>query len=110
MEIKKGDIVLVEAPSLPKGSEIQKTRPAVVVSPREMTQYAKRVMIVPLTSNISKIYPFEVLIRSNLPKPSKASCDQIQTISVKRVIKKYGVISKTEMDELNRALKIILQL
>ncbi|MGR3174493.1 MAG: type II toxin-antitoxin system PemK/MazF family toxin [Candidatus Scalindua sp.] len=33
MELKKGDIVLVQAPSAPSGTEIQKTRPAVVVSP-----------------------------------------------------------------------------
>jgi mRNA-degrading endonuclease toxin of MazEF toxin-antitoxin module len=54
MELKKGDIVLVQAPSSPSGTEIQKTRPAVVISPKEMTIHGNRALVVPITSNISK--------------------------------------------------------
>ena len=110
MELKKGDVILVEAPPSPKGSEIQKTRPALVVSPKQMAQHAKRVIIVPLTSNITKIYPHETLIQSCTPQPSKACCDQIQTVIIERVIKKFGTINSSEMVQLNQALMNILQL
>ena len=111
MELKKGDIVLVQAPSARSGTEIQKTRPAVVVSPMEMALYGNRVLVVPITGNISKIYPFEFLIQSKyLPKESKGCCDQIQTVSTKRIIKEYGVISKSEIGALDKALKNILRL
>jgi len=64
MELKKGDIVLVQAPSAPSGTEIKKTRPAVVISPKEMAIHGKRALVIPITGNISKIYPFEFLIQS----------------------------------------------
>jgi mRNA interferase MazF len=111
MELKKGDVVLVQAPKDIKGTEIQKTRPAVVISPKEMAEYGKRALIVPVTIKISKIYPFEFLIESKiLPEKSKACCDQIQTVSTQRIIKKYGVLSEVEMIKLDKALKVILQL
>jgi len=71
MDLKKGDIVLVQSPADTKGTEVQKTRPAIVISPSEMAQFAKRVIVVPMTSNVSKIYPFESKITSSI-KPSKA--------------------------------------
>ncbi len=111
MELKKGDIVLVQAPLASSGTEIQKTRPAVVISPKEMAEYAKRILVIPMTSKITRIYPFEFLVKSeDLPQESKASCDQIQTVSMKRILKKYGTLSLSEMDALNKALKNILQL
>ncbi len=111
MELKKGDIVLVQAPSSPSGTEIQKTRPAVVISPKEMAVHGNRVLVIPITSNISKIYPFEFMIQSkHLPRESKGCCDQIQTVSTKRIIKKYGVMSDSEIGDLNKALKNILRL
>lgn len=111
MELKKGDIVLVQAPSSPSGTEIQKTRPAVVISPKEMATYGNSILVVPITSNVSKVYPFEFLIKSKyLEKESKGCCDQIQTVSTKRIIKKYGVISNPEIKSLNKALKNILRL
>ncbi len=105
--LKKGNIVLIQSPSDSTGTEIIKTRPAIVVSPTEMAQFAKRIIVVPLTTNITKIYPFEALITSS-PKPSKACCDQIQTVSMQRVLQKYGALSKDELEALNKALRIIL--
>ncbi len=111
MEVKKGDLVLLEAPSDAKGTEIQKTRPAVVVSPKEMSVHAKRAIVVPLTSNTTKVYPFESLVTSSsLPTASKACCDQIQSVSTTRIKKIYGSVSKKEMDSLDQAMKFILQL
>ncbi|HHT9107756.1 MAG TPA: type II toxin-antitoxin system PemK/MazF family toxin [Candidatus Wunengus sp. YC63] len=111
MELKKGDIVLVQAPANPSGTEIQKTRPAVVVSPKEMAIHGSRAIVVPITGNVSKIYPFEFLIKSKyLSNDSKGCCDQIQTVSTKRIIKKYGDISNSEMVALDKALKNILRL
>ena len=109
MEIKKGDIVIIKSPLNPKGTELKKTRPVIVVSPKEMTKFAKRVIVVPLASNTKKIYPFETLIRSTA-KNSKACCDQIQTISTERIIEKYGSISYLEIKNLDIALGEILQI
>ena len=109
MEIKKGDIVIIKSPLNSKGTEIKKTRPAIVVSPKEMSKFARRAIIVPLTSNTKKIYPFEALIKST-KKDSKACCDQIQTVSTERVIEKCGSISYLEIKNLDIALKEILQI
>ncbi len=54
MELKKGDVVLVQAPSSLPGTEIQRTRPAGVISAKEMAIDGKRVLVVPITGNISK--------------------------------------------------------
>ena len=76
-----------------------------------MAIHGNRALVVPITGNVSKIYPFEFLIKSKyLSKDSKGCCDQIQTVSTKRIIKKYGVISNSEIESLNKALKNILRL
>src|SRR6266498_167727 len=66
------------------GSEIKKKRPVLIVRNNANNKHASTVTIVPITSNTTKVYPFEVFLeakQSGLPKNSKAQCHQIRTIS-----------------------------
>lgn len=91
------------------GSEIRKKRPVIIVSNDANNKVASTVTIVPLTSNIKKVYPFEVILQmqdSGLSKHSKAQCHQIRTISKIRIDKKVGVVSREIMLKIDAAIKI----
>ena len=104
--VKRGEIWWVDFnPSI--GGEIQKTRPAVIVSNDFANEASNRVQVVPLTSKIDKCYPCEAYILVN-DKQSKAMADQIMTVSKQRLKSKIGVILDSEMSLLERALKVQL--
>ena len=58
---KRGDIYWVDLDPT-KGTEIQKTRPGLIVSNDEANEFSSIVMVAPITSNVKKIYPFQVLV------------------------------------------------
>lgn len=108
MEIKRGDVFWVcFDPSV--GGEIKKKRPAVVVSADKANPYLNRVVVVPISSNISKIYPSETKIML-LEKENKAMADQIRTISKNRLVSKIGKLSPEEMREIGQKIKLFLEL
>src|SRR5207244_1918353 len=86
-EMKRGEIYFADLdPTI--GTETQKKRPVLIVSNNANNNAASTVTIVPITSNIKKIYPFEVFLEGNgtgLKKDSKAQCHQIRTISKLRI-------------------------
>ena len=86
--MKKGEIYFANLdPTV--GSEIRKTRPVLIVSNDKNNKHHTLITVVPLTSQIARVYPFEVLLiqeDSNLLKDSKAQCNQIRTISKERLI------------------------
>lgn len=93
------------------GSEINKTRPALIISNDINNQVAQTVTVIPITSGTGKIYPFETLLQSQesgLPKTSKAKCNQIRTIDKKRLIKSVGEIPPEKLKEVENALRIHL--
>jgi len=92
-----------------EGGEIKKTRPAIIVSNDVSNCVLNRVQVVPVTSNTSKVYPGESLFRLN-NKSGKALCNQIRTISKKRLGKKIGKISNEDLLMLENALKLQLDL
>jgi mRNA interferase MazF len=75
--MKRGEVWWVDfEPST--GSEIRKTRPAIIVSNDAANRILTRVVVIPLTSNTSRVYPGEAIVTiSN--RPSKAMADQIMT-------------------------------
>jgi len=84
------------------GSEIQKTRPCLVISPNEMN-YAN-VIVAPMTSK-KKDYPTRVQLKDD----SFVVLDQIRTISVQRVVKVTDTkISKKKIDEVKKMIKTML--
>ncbi len=96
------------------GHEIAKTRPVIIVSNDINNRYSGTVSVLPITSsNLKKIYPFEVLLKKgigNLPKNSKVKADQIRTLDKRRVVKYIGILSDEEMVPINEALMIHLSL
>jgi mRNA interferase MazF len=76
--------------------------------------FSGTVTILPLTSkNLRTIYPFEVFLsrgHANLPKDSKIKADQIRTLDKNRLIKPIGVLSKKDLEAIDKAMKIHLAL
>ena len=101
---KRFDIYWVELDPT-KGSEIQKTRPCVIVSPDEMNEALQTVMVVPLTSTIID-WPFRLTMNVT-SKKSSAACDQLRTISKERLRDKLGSVSPAERRRLIDTLQAI---
>ena len=89
------------------GSEIQKTRPAVIISNDKANAHAPRVQVVPVTSKIAKKYITEVYISVN-DKRAKAMADQITTSDKSRLKSRICKISAQEMAGIEEAIKIQL--
>ncbi|HLI38545.1 MAG TPA: type II toxin-antitoxin system PemK/MazF family toxin [Streptosporangiaceae bacterium] len=115
--MQRGDIVSVDFDPA-QGSEASKTRPAVVVSNNAANATATRlgrgvVTVVPVTSNITRVYPFQVLLpahQTGLPRDSKAQAEQVRSVSVERVGGRLGQLPASLVDELDRALRVHLSL
>jgi len=110
-KMKRGEIYFANLdPTI--GSEIRKKRPVLIVSNNANNKAASTITIVPITSNIKKIYSFETLLEmkdSGLPKHSKAQCNQIRTISKMRIeSRRVGFVSNTAMSDINSAIKLHL--
>jgi len=106
--MKRGEVWWVSFdPSI--GGEIRKQRPAVIISNNAANQYLNRVQVVPLTSSVGKLYPSEAYITLR-GKKAKAMADQLTTVSKKRLINQAGSITKTELESLERAIIIQLDL
>ncbi len=102
MEIKQYQIVLVNLdPTV--GSEIQKTRPCVIISPDEMNDHLRTVIIAPMTSSGRK-YPTRVPVRHN-SQDGWVVMDQIRTIDKIRIVKKLGALSEKEIKECKKVLR-----
>src|SRR5438270_13923448 len=87
LPMRRGEIYYADlTPAV--GSEINKRRPVLIVSNDANNRVATTVTVLPITSNVSRVYPFELLLaprNSGLPRPSKAQAQQIRTISKERV-------------------------
>ncbi|MBA4300040.1 mRNA interferase MazF [Algoriphagus alkaliphilus] len=102
MEIIQYQIVLVNLdPTL--GYEIKKTRPCVVISPNEMNQYLKTIVIAPMTSS-EKSYPSRIPVLHN-GKKGMIALDQIRSIDKLRVQKLLDRLSTSEIESLKSLIK-----
>ncbi len=115
--MRRGEIVSVSfAPAI--GSEAAKTRPAVVVSNDAANTTATRIgrgviTVVPVTSNVARIYPFQVFLparQTGLQHDSKAQAEQIRSVTVERVGGRLGQLPVALITELDRALRVHLGL
>jgi mRNA interferase MazF len=108
----RGEIYLVTLdPTV--GAEISKTRPALVISNDINNQFSDTITVIPITSSVDKIYPFEVLLPSvgaGLSKNSKAKCNQIRTIDKMRLVKLLGKLRPEVIEAVEEATKIHLKM
>lgn len=113
-QMKRGEIYFADLdPTM--GSETQKKRPVLIISNNANNKVASTITIVPITSTIKKIYPFEVLLEANktgLSKNSKAQCHQIRTISKLRITSStpLGTVSNELIKNIEHALKLHLDM
>jgi len=106
--IERGDIFLVNFdPTV--GVEAKKIRPAVIISNNVNNAHSPLVSIAPITSNISKVYSFEVEIPARiggLKTRSKVMPNQTRAVDKIRLLKKMGRLPQELIDEIDRALKL----
>lgn len=109
---RRGEIYWVDLDPI-IGSEIAKTRPALVISNDIGNQFAERVIVAPISSaSTTKVYPFEVLLEpadGGLPRTSKVLMDQIRTVDKQRLGKRVGVVSDARLQEVNAAIRLSLE-
>lgn len=111
--MKRGEIYYANlSPTV--GAEINKKRPIVIVSNDANNRAASTITVLPITSNVSNIYPFEIQLtraESGLPKDSKAQAQQIRTLSKERVPGKViGKLSAVKMRQIEAAMRLHLGL
>ena len=99
---RRGDIYWVALdPAL--GSEIRKTRPAVVISNDSCNAYGARVVVLPITSNVTSLYPGEARIHVR-GRRARALGDQIRSIDKARLRARIGSLNQAELREAEAAV------
>jgi mRNA interferase MazF len=85
------------------GSEINKTRPCVVISPDDLNDNMHTIVIAPMTTNLKK-YPSRVAVMTG-NKLGMVALDQIKTIDKSRIIKNFNSLNQFEIDEIKLVIK-----
>ena len=92
---RRGDVYWVALdPTI--GSEIKKTRPAVIVSNNSCNTFSSRVVVLPLTSNVDSMYPGEAMVVVN-GKPARVLGDQIRSVDKARLRSRIDTLSHDEL-------------
>ncbi|MDO5741064.1 MAG: type II toxin-antitoxin system PemK/MazF family toxin [Ornithinimicrobium sp.] len=113
----RGEILLVDLDPV-RGSEANKRRPAVLVSNDRANTMAQRlgrgvVTVVPLTSNVERVFPFQVLLpaeETGLRVDSKAQAEQVCSVAAERVGSAVGRVPPRLMAAVDEAVRLHLQL
>jgi mRNA interferase MazF len=115
--MRRGEVRLTDLDPA-RGSEADKRRPAIVVSNDRANAAAARlgrgvVTVVPVTSNVSRVFPFQVLLSaesSGLRVDSKGQCEQVRSVAVQRLGPMLGRLPASIMGEIDDALRLHLGL
>ncbi len=115
--MRRGEIRLVELDPT-RGAEANKRRPAVIVSNDGANTTAERlgrgvVTVVPVTSNVARVYPFQVILdaaTTGLDRDSKAQAEQVRSVAVERIGPRVGLLTGDLVGALDDALRLHLAL
>ena len=110
--MNRGEVWWVEfdpAPMDKLGSEIRKTRPAVIISNNTSNRHLARVQVVPLSSSVERIYPSETVV-TIAGQRSKVMADQIMTADKRRLKQTLGKLSLADMQAVDGIIKLQLGL
>lgn len=115
--MRRGGIHLVQLDPA-RGSEADKTRPAVVVSNDAANERAERdgrgvVTVAPVTSNVTRVLPFQVLLTAadtGLRVDSKVQAEQVRSVDAVRIGRQVGAVPADAMRQVDRALRLHLGL
>ena len=106
--MERGEVWWVEfGPSV--GGEITKKRPAVIIRNDAANRHLNRVQVVPLTSQLGRVYPSEAVVTLN-DRQSKAMADQLTTVSKQRLINRAGRLTHADMRKVEHVVRIQLGL
>jgi mRNA interferase MazF len=115
--VRRGEILIADVDPV-RGSETSKRRPVVVVSNDGATEAAARtrgglITVVPVTSNLKRVYPFQVRLPAGdtgLRRDSKAQAEQIRALAYERLGPRVGVVPPRLMARLDDAIRLHLGL
>jgi mRNA interferase MazF len=115
--MRRGDVYLVDLDPV-KGSEANKLRPAVIVSNDAANRTAQRtgrgvITVVPVTSSIERVFPFQVLLSAadcGLKIDSKAQAEQVRSVALARLRRHIGAVPVPVLRQLDTALRLHLGL
>ncbi|WP_406395299.1 type II toxin-antitoxin system PemK/MazF family toxin [Streptomyces sp. NBC_00887] len=110
--MKRGDIYLVDYEPV-RGGEADKARPSVIISNDGANAVVARtgrgvVTVVPLTANVARIYPFQVLLQAGetgLTRDSKVQCEQVRAMAEERFVRQVGTVPRQRMADIDAALR-----
>jgi mRNA interferase MazF len=85
-----------------KGSEIKKTRPCLVVSPDEMNEFLRTVLVAPMTTTLRN-YPMRVSLVFRR-KSGQVALDQIRAADRLRLVKRLGLVSQATAEQVSKVL------
>ena len=106
----RGEIWLVDFEPA-RENEVNKTRPAIIITNNTANQFGTTLMVIPLTSNTNKIFPFQVLLpaeETGLDYDSKAQVEQMRAVGIARMQERLGKVDEVVLGQLENRIKLHL--
>ncbi len=105
--LRRGDIAFTDFTPDREG-KANYTRPAIIITNNQANAFAPVVMVIPLTSNLERLYPMQVFLpnnRTGLDRNSKAQVELLRHVAVSRIRRTIGYVPDDLMIELDTKIK-----